>query len=137
MASAWYPKFKEALLTGATNSNPSTGTVKAALIDTADEAYNAADQFLSDVTGAGIVATSAAFTTKTFTNGVFDADDISFTGVTGDQSEALIIYIDTGSSATSRLMLFIDTASAGLPVTPNGGAVNVAWDNGASKVAAL
>lgn len=137
MTSTWYPKFKEALLTGAANSNPSSGAVKAALIDTADEAYNAADQFLSDVTGAGIVATSSALTTKTFTSGVFDADDISFTGVTGDQSEALIIYIDTGSAATSRLMLFIDTASAGLPVTPNGGAVNVAWDNGANKIAAM
>jgi hypothetical protein len=137
MTSVWYPKYKEALLTGASNSNPSSGTVKVLLIDTADEAYNAADQFLSDVTGAGIVATSPALTTKTFTNGVFDADDTSFTGVTGDQSEALIVYIDTGTSTTSRLMLFIDTASAGLPVTPNGGAVNVAWDNGASKIASL
>lgn len=137
MASTWYPKFKEALLTGASNSNPSTGTVKVALIDTADEAYNSADQFLSDITGAGIVATSGALANKSFTNGVFDADDITFSGVTGDQSEALIVYIDTGTSSTSRLMLFIDTASSGLPVTPNGGAISVAWDNGASKIAAL
>lgn len=137
MASTWYPKFKEAILTGAANSNPSTGTVKVALIDTADEAYNAADQFLSDVTSAGIVATSAALTTKTFTNGVFDADDAAFTGVTGDQSEALIVYIDTGTAATSRLMLFIDTASSGLPVTPNSGNINVTWDNGANKIASL
>lgn len=137
MASAWYPKFKEALLTGATNSNPSTGNVKVALIDTADEAYNSADQFLSDVTGAGIVATSGNLANKTFTNGVFDADDITFTAVTGDQSEALIVYIDTGSSSTSRLMLFIDTASSGLPVTPNGGNITVTFDSGSNKIAAL
>lgn len=137
MASTWYPKFKEALLSGSANSNPSSGTVKVALIDTADEAYNAADQFLSDVTAAGIVATSPALTTKTFTNGVFDADDVTFTGVTGDQSEALIVYIDTGVASTSRLMLFIDTASSGLPVTPNSGNINVTWDNGANKIAAL
>jgi hypothetical protein len=137
VASAWYPKFKEAILTGAANSNPSTGTVKAILVDTADEAYNAADQFLSDVTGAGIVATSGALTTKSFTNGIFDADDITFTAVSGDQSEAIIIYIDTGTSTTSRLMLFIDTASSGLPVTPNSGNINVTWDNGSNKIAAL
>jgi hypothetical protein len=137
MASTWYPKFKEALLNQSANSNPSSGNVKVALIDTADEAYNAADVFLSDVTGAGIVATSGNLTTKTFTNGVFDADDITFTSVTGDQSEALIVYIDTGTSSTSRLMLFIDTASAGLPVTPNGGNITVTFDSGANKIAAL
>ncbi len=137
MASTWYPKFKEALLTGASNSNPSSGNVKAILVDTADEAYNSADQYLSDITGAGIVATSGNLANKTFTNGVFDADDITFTGVTGDQSEAIIIYIDTGTSTTSRLMLFIDTASSGLPVTPNSGNINVTWDNGSNKIAAL
>lgn len=137
MASTWYPKFKEALLTGATNSNPSSGTVKVALVDSADYTYSAAHQFLSDVAGAGIVATSPALTNKTFTSGVFDADDTTFTGVTGDQSEALIVYIDTGSGATSRLMLYIDSASSGLPVTPNSGSINVTWDNGANKIAAL
>lgn len=137
MASTWYPKYKEALLTGATNSNPSTGTVKVALVDSADYTYSAAHQFLSDVAGAGIVATSPALTNKTFTSGVFDADDTTFTGVTGDQSEALIVYIDTGSGATSRLMLYIDSASSGLPVTPNSGSINVTWDNGANKIAAL
>jgi hypothetical protein len=137
VASMWYPKFKEALLTGASNSNPSSGNVKAILIDTADEAYNAADQYLSDITGAGIVATSGNLANKSFTSGVFDADDITFTGVSGDQSEAIIIYIDTGTSTTSRLMLFIDTASSGLPVTPNSGNINVTWDNGANKIAAL
>lgn len=137
MSSTWYPKFKEALLTGASNSNPSSGTVKAVLVDAADYTYAATDQFLSDIPSAGRVATSAALTTKTFTNGVFDADDITFTGVTGDQSEIIVVYIDTGTATTSRLMVYIDTASSGLPVTPNSGNINVTWDNGANKIAAL
>jgi hypothetical protein len=137
MSSIWYPLFKEALLTGAANANPSSGNVKAVLVDSADYTYSAAHQFLSDVPAVARVATSGNLTTKTFTAGVFDADDISFAAVTGDQSEIIIIYIDTGSAATSRLMLFIDTASSGLPVTPNGGAINVAWDNGSNKIAAL
>lgn len=137
MASTWYPKFKEAILTGASNSNPSSGNVKVALIDSADYTYSATHQFLSDVTGAAIVATSPNLANKTFTSGVFDADDTTFTGVTGDQSEALIVYIDTGTSTTSRLMLYIDSASSGLPVTPNSGSINIAWDSGANKIAAL
>jgi hypothetical protein len=137
MASTWYPLFKEALLTGATNSNPSTGNVKVVLVDSADYTYSATHQFLSDVTSAGRVATSGNLTTKSFTAGVFDADDVTFTAVTGDQSEALVIYIDTGTATTSRLMLYVDTASSGLPVTPNGGNITVTWDNGASKIAAL
>jgi hypothetical protein len=135
--STWYPKYKEALLTGAANSDPSAGTVKAVLVDGADYTYSAAHQFLSDIAAGGRVATSPAFTTKTFTNGLFDADDITFSGVTGDQSEIIVIYIDTGSAATSRLMLYIDAASSGLPVTPNSGAINVTWDNGANKIAQL
>lgn len=137
MASSWYPLFKEALLTGASNSNPSTGNVKAVLVDGADYTFSASHQFLSDIASGGRVATSANFTNKSFTAGVFDADDTSFTSVTGDQSEIIVIYIDTGVAATSRLMLYIDTASSGLPVTPNGGAISVTWDNGANKIAAL
>jgi hypothetical protein len=68
--------------------------------------------------------------TKTFTDGLFDAADTSFTGVSGVQSEALIVYIDTGSAATSRVVCFLDTGYTGLPVTPNGGDINVAWPAG-------
>jgi hypothetical protein len=126
MANAIYPKAKQEMMKGLVDM--SGGTVKALLIDTADEAYNAADQFLSDVTGAGIVATSGAFTSKTFTTGTFDADDITFTGVSGDQSEALIIYIDTGVAGTSKLIAFLDTGFTGMPVTPGGGDILVVWD---------
>ncbi len=137
MASTWYPKFKEALLTGASNSNPSSGNVKVVLVDSADYTYSASHEFLSDVPSGARVATSANLANKTFTNGVFDADDTSFTSVSGDQSEALVIYIDTGSAATSRLMLFIDSFSSGMPVTPNSGNINIQFDNGANKIAAL
>ncbi len=137
MSSAWYPLFKEAILTGASNSNPSSGNVKAVLVDAAAYTYSATHQYLSDVPSGARVATSGTLANKTFTNGVFDADDITFTAVTGDQSEAIVIYIDTGTASTSRLMLYIDTASSGLPVTPNGGNINVSFDNGANKIAAL
>jgi type IV secretory pathway VirB2 component (pilin) len=83
--------------------------------------------------GPAIVATSGNLASKTSTNGVADAADITFTAVTGDVSEALVIYKDTGVAATSPLLAFIDTAT-GLPVTPNGGNINVVFDNGTNKI---
>lgn len=129
MANAIYPKWKEAVIQGSANSSLA-GDVKAILVDTADYTYNAAHDFLDDVTGAAIVATSANLGTKTYTNGTFDTADFTFTAVTGDVSEALIIYIDTGSAATSRLVCYRDTSVTGLPVTPNGGDITVSVPSG-------
>jgi hypothetical protein len=125
MANAIYPKYKQALLEGAANISLSTGNVKAVLVDLADYTYSAAHDFLDDIPVAGRVATSANLTTKTVTDGLFDADNAVFSAVTGDISEAVVIYIDTGSAATSRLVAFFDTGVTGLPVTPNGGDINL------------
>lgn len=129
MANAIYPKWKEAVIQGSANSSLA-GNVKAILVDTADYTYNAAHDFLDDVPGGAIVATSGNLGTKTYTNGTFDTADFTFTAVTGDVSEALIIYIDTGSAATSRLVCYRDTSVTGLPVTPNGGDITVSVPSG-------
>ena len=50
-----------------------------------------------------------------------------FPAVTGNPAEAILIYIDTGSAATSRLVAWIDTAT-NLPVTPNGGDISIQWN---------
>lgn len=123
MPNVLYPKYKEQRLQG--GANLSSGNVKAVLVDLADYTYSAAHEFLSDVPVAGRVATSGNLASKTFTNGTFDSADFSFTAVTGDQSEALIVFIDTGTPSTSRLVAFYDTGVSGLPVTPNGGDINV------------
>jgi hypothetical protein len=64
-----------------------------------------------------------------------DAADFTFPTVTGDQSEALIFWKDTGTDTTSPLLVFLDTATSGLPVTPNGGDIAVVLS--ASGVATL
>jgi hypothetical protein len=94
------------------------------------------DQFLSDIAAGARIATSAALASKTSTLGVADAADFSWTGVSGAQSEAIVVYKDTGSAATSNLIAFIDTAT-NLPVTPNGGDITVTLDNGANRIFAL
>lgn len=127
MANALYPLWKEQLLQFTANNNLSAGTVKVALIDTGTYTYSAAHQFYSSASAAA-VGTPQTIGSKTFTNGVFDGADVTFTAVTGNSVEALIIYIDTGSSATSPLVAYIDTSVTGLPVTPNGGNISITWN---------
>jgi hypothetical protein len=132
MANALYDKGREAFLSGTISW--SSDNIKVVLTDAADYTVNlATHQFLSDVASGGRVATSGNLASKTVTAGVADAADVTFSAVTGDQSECLVIYKDTGSAATSPLIAYIDTAT-GLPVTPNGADITVTWDNGSNKI---
>lgn len=126
MANAIYPKWKEALMQATANTSLG-GTVKAALVDTAVYTYNVAHDFVDDLSTAR-VGTDQTLGTKTFTDGTFDAANSVFPAVTGATVEAIVIYVDTGSAATSRLVCYIDTGVTGLPVTPNGGDINVNWN---------
>lgn len=126
MANAVYPKYKEAVIQGASDSSL-TGTLKAVLVDTADYTYNAAHDFYDDVS-AGAVGTPGTIGSKTYTNGLLDGADVTFTAVSGDPCEAIVLFIDTGTPATSRLVAYIDTGVTGLPVTPNGGDITITWN---------
>lgn len=137
MSSVIYPKGKQHFANGDIQWKAgSAQTFKAVLVDLADYTYGAAHEFLSDIPAGARVAT-ATIANPTNALGVMDADDVSFASATGDQSEAIVVYRDTGNAATSELLFYIDAFSSGMPVTPNGGNINVAWDNGASKIAAL
>jgi hypothetical protein len=133
MPNAIYPKFKEALWLQSANSNANTGTVKVALVDTGVYTYSAAHEFLTSLTG--VVGTAQIVGSKTFTDGVFDGTDVTYTAVTGNSAEALVFYIDTGTAATSRLVSYIDSGFSGLPVTPNGGDITLSFN--ASGIFAL
>ena len=130
MANVVYPRARRECLRaglGFTSSN-----IKAVLVDLAQYTYSASHEFLSDIPAGARVATSANLTGKTDTDGVADADDVTFTGLTGgggsaDTIEAIVLYVDTGVAATSRLLVFIDTA-AGLPITPSGGDHTIRWN---------
>lgn len=125
MANALYPKWKEAIMQ-ATSGSSLTGTLKAALIDTADYTYNSAHDFWDDAS-AGVVGTPQTIGNKTYTNGVLDGDNVTFSAVTGDPCEAIILFLDTGTPSTSRLVAYIDTGVTGLPVSPNGGDITISW----------
>lgn len=125
MANAIYPAYKQALLDASANSDLNDGTVKVALVDTGTYTYNAAHDFLDDLSG--VVGTAQTIGNTTVTGGLFDGDNVTFTAVSGATVEALVIYIDTGTPATSRLVAYIDSGQTGLPVTPNGGDIAITW----------
>jgi hypothetical protein len=126
MANAIYPKFKERALQGVVDL--ATTAVRVILIDTSDYTYDTRHEYLSSVPVAARVATSAALGSKTFTDGTFDAANTTFHSVSGDRCEALILYVDTGTAATSRLIAYLDSGVAGLPITPNGSDIDLTWD---------
>lgn len=102
--------------------------IKAVLVDVADYTVNlATHEFLSDIPSAARVAISPNMTGKTTGAGVADADPYAFPSVTGDPCEAVVYFKDTGTATTSPLISYHDSATSGLPVTPNGGDINIAF----------
>ena len=49
--------------------------------------------------------------------------------------DGLVIYKDTGNSATSPLIAYIDESAD--PKTPNDSDVNITWDDGVNKIFAI
>jgi hypothetical protein len=129
-----YDKAREKFLTGALNWT--SGTWKVVLIDEADYTVNLsthATMETATVPAAARVGTPQTLAGQTATNGTADANDVAFPTVTGDQCEALLIY-KFGTSETSAdsypvVYMGSDTPGmTGLPVTPNGGNINITWN---------
>lgn len=137
MANALFDAARQAFLEGALNWIDGATDIKACLVDTGAYTVNlSAHTYIAAVAGTGAIPTngrSPVFSGKTSTGGAADANDITFTSVSGASVEAIIIYHDTGVDATSLMIAYIDTAT-GLPITPNGGDIIVTWDNGANKI---
>lgn len=132
MANALYDKARERFLTGQLNWQ--TDTIKAVLVTSSAYTVNlTAHEYLSDVSQSARVAMSPAFTNKTTANGAADADDVTFTSVSGAVINAIVLFKDTGVAGTSPLIAYIDTAT-GLPITPNGGDIICTWDNGTNRI---
>lgn len=132
MANALFDKGREGFLGG--DIDWDANDIRLVFVDHADDTPNVStDDFLDDITAPARVASSGAFTTKTKTDGVADADDVTISTVSGDPFESIVIYKHTGTDSTANLIAFIDTAT-GLPCTPNGGNITVQWDSGANRI---
>ncbi len=124
MANAIYPLGAQALLNKEFDFD--TDNFRCVLVDTGVYTYSSAHEDHADLTG--IVATSGNMTTLSITNGTFDAADLTFSAVSGNSVEAIVLYHWTGTSATSKLILYLDTGVTNLPVTPNGGDITIQWN---------
>lgn len=132
MANFLFTDFRNGVFTS-TMPDLSSATIKAMFVDHADDTPAAADNFIDDILSAarvpaiGSCPSLASKTIGTVGAGVFDAADTTFTTLSGDASESLILFEDSGSEATSDLIARWDTAT-GLPLTPNGADVTVQWN---------
>lgn len=138
MANALFSAFKgiqmgDGAITGFSVVDLEGGDQRILLIDSADDTFDptgTTDQDLADVAAGARVAVvaltgeSVALAAGTLT---YDANDATFSAVTGDQSEVILLYEHTGTEATSPLIVYFDTFSSGMPVTPNGGDIVVQW----------
>lgn len=132
MANALYVAYRNGVLgSHATYVDLDADTIKVALIDHGTDTPNiSTDDFYNDISAGLVGSLSSALTTKTIGTvaaGVFDADNVTFTAVSGNSVESVNVLKDTGNAATSNLIAYFDTGT-GLPVTPNGGDITVTWN---------
>jgi hypothetical protein len=130
--SSLYDKGAEGLLDGSINWV--SDDIRMILIDTGAYTVDlAAHDFLNDIPSGARTAVSGSLASRTATGGVADAADIVLSSVSGPESEAIVLYKHTGTESTSRLLAYIDDAG-NLPITPGGGDITFAWDNGPNKI---
>ena len=129
MANALYDAWKDLILeagVGEATLDLTAATLKVALIDTGTYTFSQAHVDYADLSG--VVGTDQAIATITHAGGTLDGDNVTWSGLTGDSAEALVIYMDTGVAGTSPLVAYIDTGVTGLPLTPSGADVTLSWD---------
>jgi len=104
------------------------------------------DDYLDDITAGAIVksatesANRIASPVATDGDGVADGNDVTMTSVNngGAAVESLLICREIGGDQTTpandEMVVFIEDANGTMPVTPNGGDIEIQWDNGANKI---
>ena len=80
---------------------------------------------------AALVGSLVALAAESVTNpGIFDAANATISSVTGNPIEQLAVLKFSGTASTSPISHAYDSATTGIPLTPNGGDVTVTWAGG-------
>ncbi len=136
MANFIYGKAKESLLNG--QFNISSDSLKVLLVTDSYVPSQNVDQFVSNISGSYIKERTSSLTNVTNILGVIDADDVSVVQYSGLAFKALVIYKDSGTDSTSRLLAYIDTATGipflGINATTD---ITINWSNGSNKIISL
>lgn len=132
MASILYPLGRQAF--GEAAINWTVDNIRCVVLSST-YTYSDLHQFHSDLTG--ILGTSANLTGTSNVLGVFDAADPTITGVAAGSTVAgVAVYKWTGTSATSRLIIFYDHNISGsaLAAPTDGSGIPIHWPNGPTKM---
>ena len=135
MANALFDQGREDFLAGTLDWD--ANEFRIGLVDDTDVTFDLAVNDFWDDLVAGLVhanAESDALGSKTTTDGVADAADKTLSSVTGDAADYVICFKETGTDSTQNLVFALDSATTGIPVTPNGGDITIAFDGGALKI---
>jgi hypothetical protein len=119
-----YPKAKQSFESQSPSIDMDSDTIKWMLVKTA-QAFNAAHQFVSDLTGANIVARSPALTSKSVTGGVFLAAAATFTAPAAGSICNLILFKDAGGADSANPLILLDDTGTNLPCTTDGNDVTI------------
>jgi len=140
MANGLYRKAAQNLLEGKVNLL--TDTVKAQLIGWGYEVDFAQHQWLSDIAADYRQVPAVTLIGKSCTNGVFDADDVTFAGVHDTQlplstAFAVVLYLDkgSGSAESTPLLAYLDTLDGIWPAVIIGTRTfSIGWANSLSRI---
>ena len=136
MANFIYGKAKQSLLNG--EFNISSDSLKVLLVTDSYAPNQNVDQFVSNISSSYIKQRTSSLTNVTNTLGVIDADDILVSNYDGSAFKSLVIYKDSGTDSTSRLLAYIDTAT-GIPFLGINAVTDITinWSNSSNKIISL
>lgn len=133
MADVIYNSFKKKIMDGSIDLD--TDTIKVALVTSSytpdQDAHDFFDDITNEVSGTGYTAGGVSLANKAVTadntdnEGVFDADDASWTTST-ITARGAVIYKSTGTASTSPLICYIDF---GADKSSSAGTFQITWNS--------
>ena len=131
MATLVHQNWLNLMLGGGTHTLPDFDgdNIDASLLDQTDSGTISASTSVdyADVNGATVVATADVSVASISAGVVTLSGAVTFSSVTGDAADYLAVWKNSGTPSTSPLIITWDSASTGLPVTPNGGDIVATW----------
>lgn len=102
--------------------------IDASLLDETDSGTITASFVDYDEVDTPTVVATADVTVSSISGGIVTLSGaVTFSTVTGDAADFLSVWKNSGTASTSPLAITWDSASTGLPVTPNGGDITATW----------
>lgn len=132
MATVVHDDFRDAQLGNPTHSviDFKDETIDSALIPSSSATITSTFIDFDEVDAVvGASGSHASKTVGTVATGVYDAADLTFSAVSSTEAvqDYLTVHKQASTVAVSPLAITYDSATTGIPLTPNGGDVTVQW----------